>query len=216
MPEIPKSQTPGSSLFAEGQVELELSFSEQTVLTADELASLIDGIQAYHDLLVEASDAPLQPLWVETVRHPNSLILLASAFLVAHKATFIGCASWIGTLAVPYLQLRKSTRDLQKLRLETEREKAKAQPPIPASLAPAPPDSLRQALREALAVAAQLPELSPDERARVIQATVLAKLSTSERAEFQAALKSFGIDQIVSRPAKSGRGVAPGRAKQDS
>jgi hypothetical protein len=168
--------------------------STTTVLTAEELASLIDGIQAYHDLLVDAAGKAPEPVWIETVKHPNSLIVIASAFLVANKATFIAGATWIGTLAVPYLQLRKATREWQKLKLEAKTDKAKSVPPPP--IPPLANDALTAALKEGLAVVSQLQDLSAEQRATVLQATILAKVSPEEREQIQVALRSFGIEQL--------------------
>jgi hypothetical protein len=197
MPTLTDPSLQSETLLPEGKVAVEIRFSPQTILTAEELASLIDGVQAYHDLLGDAAGVTPGPVWIETIKHPNSLILIASAFLVAHKATFIAGATWIGTLAAPYLQLRKSTREWQKLRLEAERDKAKSAPLAP--LPPSPPDGLKEAIEEALAVVSQLDSLSSEQRARVFHATLLAKLSPAEREQIQAALKGFGIDQIVAR-----------------
>jgi hypothetical protein len=197
MPRIDDPTLQSEPLLPDGQVAVEIRFSRHTLLTAEELASLIDGVQAYHDLLGDAAGVAPGPVWIETVKHPNSLILIASAFLVAHKATFIAGATWIGTLAVPYLQLRKSTREWQKLKLEAERDKAKVAPPVPTP--PLPADGLRAAVKEAVSVVSLLESLSPEQRAKVFHATLLAKLSPNEREEINTALKGFGIEQIVAR-----------------
>jgi hypothetical protein len=197
MPMVPGSNAAESSPFKDGTVELELTFSSDAMLATDELSSLIDGIQEYHDLLVDAYGEPPQPLWIESVRHRNSVILLASAFFFAHQAAFIAGAQWIGSLAVPYLALRKATREYKKAQLDLEREKLKtdaAPRPAPADAS----DSLRAAIKEAIAVAKQL-ELPPDDLQKVIQATILAKLPPDEREAFHAAMMSFGIEKIESK-----------------
>jgi hypothetical protein len=87
-----------------GTVELEVTFDHTA--TTNDLRILIEGIQDFADLVAEAHGEVPPTVWVTRVSHPNSLIAIASALFVAHKAAIMAAVPVVLTTLVGLVNLR--------------------------------------------------------------------------------------------------------------
>jgi hypothetical protein len=163
-----------------------LQISLDTATTSDEMASILDGITALHDLLVEEDGLPHIPLTVRKLTHPNSGVIVASVWLIAHSATFIAFSKQIGKLAEAFmawraarLAVRKAELDLERAKTDLERTKIEKEIEELKQLAAAPEPHvrLRVVYGEAKQIAASVPNLKDDERAELLASIIEQKMS---------------------------------------
>jgi hypothetical protein len=163
-----------------------IQLSLDTATTSDEMASILDGITALHDLLVEEDGLPPVPLTVRKLTHPNSAVIVASLWLIVHSATFIAFSKQIGKLAEGFmawrtarhalrkaeLDLEKARTDLERTKLEKEIEQLKQRAAVPE-----PNPRVRIVYKEAKEIAASVPDLKDDERADLLASIIDQKMS---------------------------------------
>jgi hypothetical protein len=120
----------GHETLGPGVVGVEVKFDAYP--TAEVFTSLLEALAWLHESLVEQSGLYPVPLYVPEVKHPNSLILLASDFLLTHRGAFAAVVPSALTLAKSFLDWRKSVQEkkraeIDKKRSEIERETAREQ-----------------------------------------------------------------------------------------
>lgn len=111
-----------------GTIGLEVTFERRATL--DEMGAIMQGVQRFVDAVADAHSQPRPTVWVTEVRHPNSLLLLASAFFIANKAAIVGGAGAVAAFVLGALNLSKAAKEAQKAALEKDKaviEKAKAE-----------------------------------------------------------------------------------------
>jgi hypothetical protein len=209
-------------LLADGTLEIEVKYSHQA--TADEFASLLQGIQAYTDALAEAHGEASPTVWVTQVAHPNSLIVVASVFLIAHKAAFIAGASSVAAFALAALglskanterkkadidlkkaevdlakskvDLQKAQVDLQKAQADAEKARLDEQRSVAEQLQRE--ETLRLAFRAAVVEMKLVPSnLPPQQQQSLFEELLRSKMPPELRGEMARATETMGITLSV-------------------
>jgi hypothetical protein len=225
---------------ANGTLEIEVKYSHQA--TADEFASLLQGIQAYTDALAEAHGEASPTVWVTQVTHPNSLIVVASVFLIANKAAFIAGASSVAAFALAALglskgnterkkaqidlekakvdlekskvDLQKSQVDLEKSQADTEKARLDQQRSVAEQLQRE--ETLRLAFRAAAAEMKLVPsDVSPQQRQSLFEELVRSKMPPELRDAMARAAETMGMTLSVrERAAPVARGIVTASSRR--
>jgi hypothetical protein len=103
----------------DGTLGLEVTFERRATL--DEMGAIMQGVQRFVDAVADAHNQAKPTVWVTEVRHPNSLLLLTSAFFIANKAAIVGGAGAVAAFVIGALNLSKAAKELQKAAIDKDK-----------------------------------------------------------------------------------------------
>ncbi len=148
--------------------------------TSDELVGILEGITAFHEFLAAEEGMAGTPVMLQRIKHPNSVIVIASAFLLAHRALFVAVAPYIGRFTTSAAQWRTAALNLK--RAEVDKERVEKELELLKLKAGVPEDRLREAYRQARKIADAVKDLDEPGRTELLAQTLEQLLPEEDRA----------------------------------